>query len=425
MKNLLLLSVIGLFAISCQDEIVERYKVESPVYMTYNELRASVKTTNDQAEVLSKPGKIYYWNKYLFINENNKGIHVIDDSDPSNPVFKTFINIPGNVDMSIKDGILYTDSYIDLVAIDISDMASIKEVKRLDSIFPYTLPELVTEYPMEQIDQKKGVVVGYEQKYVEKDLYNPERTYYPVYYNDVLTSNSFAKISASSGSSGIGVGGSMARFTISENALYAINQSSEVIIFNIENVSDPVKMGTLTVSWGIETLFPYNNKLFIGSQTGMLIYDLVNQYQPQLISTYQHVRSCDPVVVDGDYAYVTLRTGTRCFGDVNRLDIISIANISNPINIKSYDMTNPQGLGIDDSLLFICDGSAGLKVYNVTDKYKLHENLLAQYPENKAFDVIPLGGVLLMTGDDGLFQYDYKNPKDIKLLSKININTTK
>ena len=98
--------IAGLFLFSCEDKIIEKYKVNAPVYMSYKELRSSVKSMPVTETKITKPGKIYYWNNYLFVNEYSKGIHVIDNTNPSNPVFKTFINIPGNVDMSIKDGIL-------------------------------------------------------------------------------------------------------------------------------------------------------------------------------------------------------------------------------------------------------------------------------------------------------------------------------
>ena len=429
MKKLFIFVSAVFTSFACQDEVIERYKVQEPVYMSYADLRQAVKTKSASEQEFKNPGKIYYWNNYLFVNEAGKGIHVIDDSDPANPVFKTFINIPGNVDMAIKDAVLYADSYVDLVAIDISDMNNINEIARLDSIFPYIVPDLVSQYPMGQVDTKKGVVLGYQEVYVEQELYKVETNYYPRYALDKkmissemswsggVTSNS----SGTGSGSGIGIGGSMARFTIAENALYAINQNSQILIFNIEQDDTLKKVGELTVSWGIETLFPYNGKLFIGSQTGMIIYDLANPFQPQFITNYQHVRSCDPVVVDGDFAYITLRTGTRCFGNINRLDIVNISNISAPYEIKTYDMTNPHGLGIDSSTLFLCDGEAGLKIFDVTDKTKLHENMIAQYPENKAFDVIPLGGVLLMVGEKGLYQYDYNNLQEIKLLSKIEI----
>jgi hypothetical protein len=43
------------------------------------------------------------------------------------------------------------------------------------------------------------------------------------------------------------------------------------------------------------------------------------------------------------------------------------------------------------------------------------------YPGINAFDVIPIGKVLVLIGDDGLYQYDYSNVKNITLLSKISV----
>ncbi|MGC8802981.1 MAG: LVIVD repeat-containing protein [Bacteroidales bacterium] len=345
-------ALTGLYLFACQDKVIERYRVSAAVYMSYTELRSSIKSKPATETKIAKPGKIYFWNNYLFVNEYNKGIHVIGNSDPANPVFKTFINIPGNVDMSIKGGILYADSYIDLVALDISDIQNVKEVKRIDSIFPYTIPESFSQLLMEQIEPQKGVVVGYEEKYVEKDAVQYENRYYPIYaYDKIALGNNGGVIPRGNGA-GVGIGGSMARFTINKDVLYAINNSIEILIFDITDVRNPIKMGGVTTMWGIETLFPYKNRLFVGSQTGMLIYDLANPFQPQYITTYSHVRSCDPVVVEGNYAYVTLRTGTRCYGNVNRLDIVNISDIANPVLVKEYDMTNPHGLGIDNNLLF-------------------------------------------------------------------------
>ena len=82
-------------------------------------------------------------------------------------------------------------------------------------------------------------------------------------------------------------------------------------------------------------------------------------------------------------------------------------------------MTNPHGLGIDDKTLFICDGSDGLKAFDATDVTTIDQNLLAHYKDIDAKDVIPYKNTLIMIGEDGIFQYDYSNPKDIKLLSTI------
>lgn len=85
-------------------------------------------------------------------------------------------------------------------------------------------------------------------------------------------------------------------------------------------------------------------------------------------------------------------------------------------------MFNPHGLGIDDDALFVCDGSAGLKIYDATDISKISQNLKFQYGDITALDVIPFNNVLMMISEDGLYQYDYSDLENITLLSDIKIN---
>ena len=86
-------------------------------------------------------GKIYFYQDYILVNEKYEGIHIIDNSDPSNPQSTNFICIPGNIDIAVKDDILYADSYTDLIAIDISDIGNIQIVKRFEDVFPWVLPQ--------------------------------------------------------------------------------------------------------------------------------------------------------------------------------------------------------------------------------------------------------------------------------------------
>jgi hypothetical protein len=84
-------------------------------------------------------------------------------------------------------------------------------------------------------------------------------------------------------------------------------------------------------------------------------------------------------------------------------------------------MNNPYGLGKDGDLLFVCDGTAGLKIYNASDYMTISQHLLYTYSSLKAYDVIPLGSVLMMIGDDGLYQYDYSDPGNIQQISHIEV----
>ena len=97
------------------------------------DVRSSVDVIAPQE--IQQVGKIFFQNNTLFINEPNEGIHVIDNSDPANPNPVAFIIVPGSFDLVVQDNVLFTDSYIDLVAIDISDINNVIEIGRLENIF--------------------------------------------------------------------------------------------------------------------------------------------------------------------------------------------------------------------------------------------------------------------------------------------------
>jgi hypothetical protein len=426
MKKYIHISSVVLFsflAFACKDKIEDTYLVNEPVYMSYENLRSSFNVKS--AQDIIQPGKLYFKDDQIYVNEYQLGIHVVNNADPSNPVVLKFIEIPGNVDLSIKGNILYADSYVDLLAIDISDLDNIQEVARIEDAFPYLLPEM-DEGVVEQIDEENGVVTGWRQvKKTEKVTQNSyPYGYYREWEDGPVLMNDGAITGGAEGGSEFGVGGSMARFTLYNNYLYAVDIST-LRLFNISVAESPVLESESYIGWNIETIFPYDEKLFIGTQTGMLIYSLSNPSNPEYISEFSHVSSCDPVVVSGDYAYVTLRAGNLCGAGESQLDVIDISDIQSPQLLKEYPMTEPFGLGIDDSVLFVCDGSAGLKIYNAADPMAITDNQLAEYPDINAFDVIPLGDVLLMIGIDGLFQYDYSDLENITQLSFIPIYSKK
>lgn len=215
-----------------------------------------------------------------------------------------------------------------------------------------------------------------------------------------------------------GIGGSMARFAITGNYLYIVNNTN-LKVFDINQETDPKPGADIKLGIGIETIFPYQDKLFIGSQDGMHIYDNAQPANPELISVYNHVQSCDPVVVEGNYAYVTLRNGNTCRNGANLLDIVNISDLKAPQLVKSISMLNPHGLGVDGNDLFVCEGDFGLKIFDTSNPENPVQTQFIQ--DIKTFDVIPRAKLLLVTGKDGLYQYDYSDPSQIRLLSKIPI----
>lgn len=418
-------ATVCIFFLSCDDATYREYKGNSPLYMSYNDLRSAVAIK--QNVDLVNPGKIYYKDNYIFIVDELKGVHVYDNSDPSSPVKKAFVNIPGVVDISISGYIMYADSYVDLVILDVQDVENIHETGRVIDILPYTVPATGNELPVGNVDAGKGVVTGWEVKTIRERVINYNNPW-PVYYDkgfEFLADANSAGASSGISGSGTGFGGSMARFGIKDNVLYIVNQNI-LKIFDISNKTAPVKNGDFYPGWNIETMFLSGDYMFLGTTTGMIIYDISVPLNPVYKTSYNHIRSCDPVIVADTLAYVTLRSGTTCGGgSVNCLDVVNIKNITSPYTVSSFTMTNPHGLGKDGDLLFICDGSAGLKIYDAADPRTVGNRLIYSYPNINAYDVIPIGGILVMIGDDGLYQYNYSDIKNIRLLSTIEVKNSK
>lgn len=416
----LIIGTILLITTSCQDKCtsIRTYKRYIPITVSLKNLSKGIYTQAPQAMV--KPGKIYAKDNYLFVIESGKGIHVIDNSNASAPSAVSFLAIPGNGDMAIKDNLLYVDNYSDLVVLDISNPKAIKEVGRSVAAFPYSLGN-ISQDTYWYLDIQNQTIIYYEQKLVTDTINTNCGGDYDgglVYDASPLASSS--GFSTSKGTStGVGTGGSMARFTIYDNYLYAAS-SSDLLVYDIKNPLLPQHKSTISLGWGAETIFPYKDKLFIGSNTGMFIFDNSKPENPVRLSTFSHARACDPVVVDNNTAYITLRTGA-CGTAANQLLTVDISNLSTPILLKSLPMQHPFGLGIDFPNLFVCEGEYGLKSMDVSNPNDIR--LLQQISSVNAYDVIILGKKrLLMVGKGGLYQYDYTDPNNLKQLSVISVN---
>lgn len=160
---LLCSSIVFLSCDKQQDEVVEGWR---PIYST-GENNNTVEMS--AGEPLQNPGRIYVYEELLLVNEKSRGIHIYDNSNNSSPIEVSFISIPGNMDFSIKNGIMYADNVTDLVVIDIHNPADPQYLNRIENVFP------VQQFPdefgaFECVDPSKGTVVGWERA----QLRNPE-----------------------------------------------------------------------------------------------------------------------------------------------------------------------------------------------------------------------------------------------------------
>jgi len=385
--------------------------IATPKYMTLDVLRSSTEITIPTQIVES--GKIYAYKNIILVNDMDKGIHVIDNTDPQNPQKIAFIKIVANKDMEVKGDYLYADSLMDLIVFDISDITNIKKVSRLKDVFPVYMPvpfmeDLIIDYGDQGYNpDPNDIIVGWDISQEQRRIEDVDQ------FNSRVDILAFAEASTTTGQ-----GGSLAKFKIVDNFLYAVD-SHNINIFNIDNLEKPQQLNPIFAGFDIETIFNRGDHLFLGSMRGMYIYNIESPSTPQFISEFQHGTACDPVVVDSDYAYITLRAGNSCGAIDSSLQIVNITDINNPTLTKSYAMDNPYGLGIKDDLLFICDGSSGMKIFN---KSNVDDLQLVDHFENiNTYDVIPLEDHLLMIGEGMLYQYGYTE-EGINLLSQFSLN---
>ena len=399
-----LLVLSSLLIFSCTDEVTSTYSFRTmmPVYLEMKDVRAKVIAVAPAQEI-EEPGKIYIYKDYLFINEPNQGIHIYDNKNPANPINLSFIPIEGNVDLAINSDILYADNYVDLLAFDISNIRSIRLVKRVEDVFTH-----LYQHSTGKVITFKDTVITSEGPRWEYDnmwLVRPGMS---------LTAN-MAKAAQS-----YGTGGSMARFTLMEGHLFAVDQNT-LRVFDVVNPAEPKFVKPIDLGWGIETIFPFQQKLFIGSNRGMHIYDASTPYAPTRMAVYEHVLSCDPVVVNEEHAFVTLRSGNFCVNGVNELHVIDIKDPYQPKLKKAYPMLNPHGLGLAEQFLYVAEGKHGLKSFNVKDVLSIDKNQLEFLQSMKSVDLIPGPKSLIVIGPDGVCQFDYSNPAALKKLSCIQV----
>lgn len=424
-KFLYLLAFLTLFfTVSCSDscERTVSYINYEPIFRTTDEVRSALSFTSVPREI-NNPGRLYFKDGYMYINEVGEGIHVVNNTNPQFPVSVGFITIPGNFDLAAKGDFLYADSYIDLVVLDISDPTNITVVNRAESVFGDYIA-----WNGRWDEANQTILVGYNETWVEEEISmdcddGGGGVWWGrggwLFAEDAGNVRALANQTSSGSSPGAGVGGSMARFTIYEDFLYTIDMT-DMRLFDLSDQTSPEKTQTISLGWGIETIYPYGDKLFLGAQNGMHIYDNADPSNPEWISTYEHVNSCDPVVVQGDWAYVTLRSGNECAGFTNQLDVVNVSDLSNPYLHKTYQMENPHGLGIDDDCLFITEGANGMKFMDVSNLDDI--TLVDEIRDLHTIDVIALNDILMVIGEDGFHQYSYNcETKEWSFLSTIHI----
>lgn len=409
---------LGFISSCLRDECTQtkQYVQLNPVYMKAEDFRKDEILTQVQAP-LKNPGKIYFYKDYLLVNEKGKGIHFYNMSDLSNPVHEIFYLIPGNFDMAIVDDQLIADNVVDLIKIDISNLENPVLVTRSENY------KFVQEYQGQNFlayyeTSNRTEVLDCSQTGLNQNFVNWNGGWWRATDGFLSFNEVFSSADVNSGSnSGAGVAGSTSRFMLAKNMLYTLNDYQ----LWTWNTSTLESISKVDIGWGVETLFAYQDLLFVGSNSGVFIYDLQNPLSPRQLSSLSHATACDPVVVQNNTAYVTLRTGNACTGNSNQLDVIDISKPANPTLVKTYPMKNPHGLAIQGDRLYICEGTYGFKMLEASDREKIKEKSFAK--DIKSSDVIALGNDRVMiVGEDGFYVLLVSEDGRMQELSSIKVD---
>lgn len=393
------------------------YTIWEPVYMEIDDIRKDIEM--EEPRELKNPGNIYFYQDYILINEIEEGIHIIDNANPSNPQNLAFVKVPGSRDMAIRNDVLYVDNYIDLLSIDVSNPKQPTLIDRCEDVF-------IDYYYYSDL----GYIVNYEPTQLMEEVECGENEVWNDWFFSggvLLVNTSFDMTRAANESSGnvanlVGVGGSMARFTIAHNHLYVVDDW-QLKVFGLQNATKPELANTVEIGWGVETIFPYGNNLFMGAVDGMYIFDNSDPTTPYQISKFEHAQACDPVFIKDEIAYVTLRDGLTCQNFTNQLDVVDVSDLMNPTLLATHQMHRPHGLSVVDNSLYICEDDQGVKVFDRSEHDQVGDKLLTHQTGFQAYDIIALGAkdLAMIIGEDGLYQFDISDRSKMNQLSVIPV----
>ncbi|MBC2845359.1 hypothetical protein [Winogradskyella flava] len=397
------------------DGFLDPVNVVVPVIESKADFRNSIEIKGP--EPTNSDGKIYVYNDLLLYIAQYSGIHIFNNQNPENPQNMAFIALKGVNDISIKNNILYADNFMDLVVFDISNVMDIQLVNTEEDMLSYyaTYPQDVSYFRNEYPANEDEFVARYETIQMERieadnneDIFNWNSVdIFLGAFDNAVPSNT------------IGTGGSYAKFQIYNNALYTLDDYAlftfDITDYNAISATSVTYMESWFGAAVLETTFIQNDYLFIGATNGMHIVGLQDEFNPVYTSSFLHATGCDPVVVEGSTAYITVRGGNACGSIEDQVNIIDVSDITAPTEYSTYFLSSPYGLGIKDNVLYVCNDDG----INVFDAQNPNNIVLENTYDGNSKDVIPLSSHLIAVGENVIHQYNYVNDFELELISTI------
>ncbi len=386
---------------------------------------------------IQNPGRVVSYGSQLLINEKGKGIHLIDNSDPVNPFMSSFLAIPGNYNFAVNNGVLYANSYVDLLVFELNVMG------------PSTMPDQTASFPTTRLQQvfnafwendaSNEVAFSYQSvpvtevldcsaygEYASSDngqlVEIAERQVFKG--NDLAIVNSVDSTFTTGGLSHGLSDAAIAQFTILDGKLYALNQEN-LRVFDLTNPLQPEAIASHFIGLDILKLGNYENAMTTSNFYSSLVLDVSNGATPSVINSVPMASACDHIAFKGDLVFISKNTGNECYAERNELIVTGtpVYDLSNIVG--NYPMNDPRGMAIRGDYLLLCDGANGLKIFDISEEGRVAENLVANAKNVYAYDVLTVDSTanqIIVIGADGVYQYEFQGQAngDPLFLSKIS-----
>lgn len=191
--------------------------------------------------------------------------------------------------------------------------------------------------------------------------------------------------SDSSGDSGDNISqtGSEARFVVMDDQLYTIS-AQDMTVYGVSDARFPVLDYRAKLPFTPDALFTEGNYLIAVSGSGVYLFDISVPSEPSLIMRYTGIHACKGFAIQGSKVFVALNHQSSCVDQydpydsnyrvesddslqINKVQIFDVSDLENPVELNSISVFDPTALAVKDDRLFVCDGEAGMKVYDVSD----------------------------------------------------------
>lgn len=231
-----------------------------------------------------------------------------------------------------------------------------------------------------------------------------------------------SKDSDISSASETGKNGSIARFAIKGDLMYAIDLNY-LRVFNISDSDHLQLVQSTEVDYGLETIFIYDHYIYLGAVNGVYVIEINNPTNPVQLEKIEHHISCDPVVVQNNIAYSTQRVSATGCGNnwmTSALAIYDVSDVNNPVLRNQLSLSGPYGLAIENHNLFVCDPlQGGIIVFDITDPIHPEQHAIATVSEPR--DLILNYPYMLVATENTFELFNYADPLNIHHVSTFDL----